>query len=404
MNDHPQVALLIETSRGYGRDVALGIARYARLHGPWSFHLKPGDFEQVFPQQKYWRGSGVFARLANAKIVEELAAANLPTIALDMTDEQLSKSSPASKFTDLRVDSEAAAELAAAHLMERRYPNYAFVGSTGFIWSERRRKRFQEVIGDAGYETHVFEVAERNHGEWDKVVPRLADWIASLPKPVGVMACNDEHGLHVLDACRHAGLKAPAEVGVVGVDNDTLLCELCSPTLSSVMLNGVEGGYQAASWLNEMMKKGRNKHRTIHVGALRVVTRQSTDLVTVDHKQVAIALSLINESCGREVTADSVAEQAKVSRRELDALFRDTIGRSVAAEIQRVRLNHARRLLEETDYPVPDIAEAAGYSSASYMVQVFRRELNTTPAKYRVGVRLLSVSPPERVDGQSAVR
>lgn len=393
----PQVALLIETARGYGRDVALGIARFARLHGPWSFHVTPGDFKQVFPEQEYWTGDGVFARLASAEIEGKLLAAGLPTIALDMSEEQLHPENPLSQFSDLRVDSEAAARMAALHLLERKYPSYAFVGSSGAVWSDRRQQEFCSTIHSHGFDTQVYQPEVQAHRRvWEREMPALTDWVANLPKPVGVMACNDECGLHVLDACRRAGLRVPEEVAVIGVDNDALLCELCSPGLSSVVLNGVEGGYRAAEYLDKLMRGDAQGAKTIMVSALRVETRQSTELQVVGNQQVTAAQAYINQTRGRALTADDVADHARVSRRELDGMFRDTLGRSIASEIQRVRLEHARRLLEETDHPIPNIAEAAGYSSASYMIQVFRRELGTTPSKYRSGVRSLSIAGAKR--------
>jgi LacI family transcriptional regulator len=297
------------------------------------------------------------------------------------------------RFSDLRVDSEAAARLAAEHLLERRYAHYAFVGTPGKVWSDRRQQTFRKVIGQAGHEVHVFEPTSSDPvGLWDREIHRLTEWVESLPKPVGIMACNDEHGLHVLDACRRSQVSVPDQVAVIGVDNDSLLCELCSPTLSSVVLNGVEGGYQAAAHLERMMRSGKNQPRQIQVSVLRVETRASTDLTGVNNHQVAAALAWIKRSRGREISADDVADQAELTRRELDILFRDNIGRSVSAEIQRVRLDNAKQLLEETDLPIPAIADAAGYSSASYMIQVFRRELNTTPSKYRSRLRTLTVA------------
>jgi LacI family transcriptional regulator len=397
MRKPPLVALLIETSRGYGRDVALGVARFARLHGPWSFHLTPGDFEQDFPSAEYWQGDGVLARLANKSIAEKLLAADLPTIALDKSEEQLDPSNPVSKFSDLQVDSEAVAEIAAEHLLERRYPHYAFVGTPGKVWSDRRLRTFKKMIAQAGHEVHVFEPQSTDpDGLWDREMPHLTAWVESLPKPVGIMACNDEHGLHVLDACRRNQLSVPDQVAVIGVDNDSLLCELCSPTLTSVVLNGVEGGYQAAAHLDRMMRTCKNQFRRIQVSVLRVETRASTDLSGVSNHQVASALAWIKRLRGREISADDVADQAELPRRELDILFRDNIGRSVSAEIQRVRLDNAKRLLEETDLPIPAVADAAGYSSASYMIQVFRRELDTTPSKYRSKLRTLTVAETEQ--------
>lgn len=389
MHDSPQVALLIETSRGYGREVSLGIARYARLHGPWSFHVTPGDFEQSMPASDYWKGDGVFARIASESIARQLLQRGLPTIALDLNDEQLDQQNPLSRFTDLRVDSRKAAELAATHLMERGYPFYGFVGSPTKVWSDRRQTAFCKMVRSEGYPVHVYE--PRISGRpirWEGEESRLTKWIASLPKPIGIMACNDEHGMHVLDACRAAGVTVPNDVAVVGVDNDELLCGLSDPPLSSVSLNAEEGGFEAAAWLDNLMRLGKNTSRRIEVGALRVVTRRSTDSVATVDQGVAKALLLIRRTAGRDLTPEMVAQSANLSRRELDSRLRSLIGRSVVDEIKRARLGHATKLLEETDYPIPEVAETAGYSSASYMIQVFRRVLDTTPAKYRVSKRV----------------
>jgi LacI family transcriptional regulator, galactose operon repressor len=101
MRDVPKIALLIETSRGFGRDFLLGIARYSRLHGPWSFHITPGDYKQVLPKMKQWGGTGIIARIADERIARAVIAANIPTIALGLTDEQLGPGNPLSKFSEI---------------------------------------------------------------------------------------------------------------------------------------------------------------------------------------------------------------------------------------------------------------------------------------------------------------
>lgn len=387
----PQVALLIETSRGYGRDISLGIARYARLHGPWSFHLTPGDFEQKMPDRNLWHGHGAFARLTGSEFCDQLLQAGIPTVALDMSEEQLVARNPLHVITDLRVDSVEAARLAAEHLFGLKLGGYAFVGTPGKVWSDRREASFCELVASEGLNPQVYRTKPvGGRVSWDFELPRLTQWVTELPKPVGIMCCNDEHGLHVLDACRRADAKVPEEIAVVGVDNDTLLCELCNPTLSSVVLNGVEAGYQAAAHLAELMRDGRNRPTRIVVDALRVEPRESTDRLAMGSEPVTRALAFMRQSMGQALNADAVAEHVKVSRRELDSLFRDTIGRSISVEIQRRRLEHAKRLLDETDHSIPTVAKESGYSSASYMIQVFQRELETTPAKYRSEIRTLS--------------
>lgn len=351
--------------------------------------MTPGDFEQTLPEMRYWGGDGVIARLENHRIEQELLEAGLPTIALDMSEEQLTPENPLSRFTDLRVDSHTAAELAADHLLERRYPAYAFAGLGGRVWSDRRAAAFATRIRGAGFEPAMYE-PPADEAHWEQERPLLADWIAALPKPVGIMACNDVRGRQVLDACRLAEVEVPKDAAVVGVDNDELFCELANPTLSSVTLNAVEAGYAAAARLDAMMRGEATEPTVLVVQALRVIARQSSDSTAIEDRSVAEAVSFIQRSKGRGISVPDVAKHANLPRRELDSRFRQTVGHTVLTEIQRVRLNHAKRLLEETDFAIPQVAEASGYSSASYMVQVFRQRLKTTPTKYRASVRKLS--------------
>ena len=65
----------------------------------------------------------------------------------------------------------------------------------------------------------------------------IASWVGSLPKPVGLMACNDVRGHQILMACSDRRIAVPEQVAVIGVDDDDLICELCHPPLTSVRQN-----------------------------------------------------------------------------------------------------------------------------------------------------------------------
>ena len=201
------------------------------------------------------------------------------------------------------------------------------------------------------------------------------------------MACDDNRGREVLEACRAAGLRVPEEMAVVGVDNDELLCELADPPLSSVALNAEAGGYRAAALLDRMMRGRSRKPTRLTVEPLHVVTRRSTDIVALDDAVVASALHFIHDHAGRPIGIDDVVERVLISRRALEIRFKKVTGRTLLAELRRVRLERARRLLQETDLSLSRVAGAAGYSSESYLTQVFRQELGQTPARYRRQVR-----------------
>jgi LacI family transcriptional regulator len=365
-----------------------GIVRYGRLHGPWSFYLTPGDFEQALPRMQQWGGTGTIARIETPRIAKAILAANLPTIALDLSDEQLRPGNPLAGLSQVESDSAGAARMAADHLMERGFQWYAFVGIARRVWSRRRQESFCAAIAEHGYATHVYQPPRRKQDRpWEREQGYLATWLAALPKPIGLMACDDERGREVLEACRIANLQVPEEVAVVGVDNDELLCELADPPLSSVALNAEQGGYRTAELLDQLMRRKGRKPRRLVVEPLHVVTRRSTEIVAIDDRSVAGALNFIHQQAGRPIQIDDVVRHVAISRRALEIRFRDAIGRTILSEIQRIRLQRAKRLLLETDLPLPIVAESAGFGTPSYLVQVFRQRVGVTPAKYRRQVR-----------------
>jgi LacI family transcriptional regulator len=376
--------LLIETARGYGRALLRGVVRYARLHGPWGFYVTPGDFAQVLPQMRLWGGTGIIARIETARAARAILASGLPTVALDLSEEQLRPENPLSRLSEVASDSYGAASLAAEHLLVRGFRHYAFVGLAGRIWSERRQTGFCERIRAAGFEPHVYVPPRRRRERlWEHEQGILADWLRRLPRPAGLMACNDDRGREVLEACRAADIRVPEEMAVIGVDNDELLCEVADPPLSSVALNAEAGGYRVAALLDRMMHGRVRKPARLKVEPLRVVTRRSTNIVALDDPVVAAALHFIHDHAGQPIDIGDVVDRVLVSRRALEIRFKQVTGRTLLGELRRVRLERARRLLLETDLSLSRIAGAAGYSSESYLTQVFRQELGQTPARYR---------------------
>ncbi|NQT39356.1 MAG: DNA-binding transcriptional regulator [Planctomycetes bacterium] len=388
MSGVPKVALLIETSRGYGRALLQGIVRYGRLHGPWAFYVTPGDFEQALPKMEQWGGTGIIARIETPKVARAILATGLPAVALDLSDRQRKRDNPLSKLCEISSDSYQAARMAAEHLLERGFGHFAFVGLPDRVWSKRRKESFCRRIAEAGFRTNVYVPPRRKRDrEWGSEQTIMAKWLAELPTPIGLMACNDDRGREVLEACRAARFDVPEQVAVVGVDNDTLLCELAAPPLSSVAMNAERGGYEAAQLLDRLMCGRRGKRQRIVVEPLHVVTRRSTDVVAMADLDVAAALRFIHDNAHRPIQVTDAVKITGLSRRALEIRFQQTLGRSIHAEIQRAHLERAKRLLLETDLPMPDVAEGSGFGSASYLGVVLHKQLGMTPARYRTHVR-----------------
>jgi LacI family transcriptional regulator len=386
-----KVALLVETSRGYGRGLLQGIIKYARLHGPWSFYIHPGDFEQALPEMKRWGGTGIIARIETAKVARAIRATGLPTICLDLSGKQIEPCGANWSPSEVHPDPVASVDLAVSHLIDRGFQRLAFVGVPDRIWSEQRQAAFTARLAREARDCIVYQPPGSNrHREWGREQEVLAQWLRGLPKPIGLVACNDDRGRQVLEAALVAGVQVPDEVAIVGIDNDDVFCELSSPPLSSVALNTERGGFETARLLDGLMSGTVRKPQQILVEPLWVVTRQSTDVLGIDDRDVAVALRFIRQHGDRAFGVKDVLAHVPISRRSLEIRFRRAVGRSIQQEIQRVHLDRAKRLLAETDLATDRIADQSGFSTASYMGQVFQKWLDLTPTQYRTHVRCRS--------------
>jgi LacI family transcriptional regulator len=384
MGNVPKVALLVETSRSFGRDFLMGVSRYARSRGPWTFHITPGDFEQAVPRMKQWGGTGIIARIPSQRIAKAILEANVPTIALGLTEEQRLPENPLSRLSNVSSDPQQVAEMAVRHLLGRRLSNFAYVGVEDRAWSRRRGEAFVQELRALGHDAIVYPAPKKNSWrQWEREQRFMADWLRSQPLPLGLFACNDDRGRQVLEVCRQCGLNVPEDVAVLGVDNDAVFCDLADPPLSSIALNAETAGYRAAQQLDEMMRGKSRETCRIAVEALEVVTRRSTDIVAIDDLEVVAALQIIRRDHGRTLSVADVATEVAVSRRYLERRFRTLVGRSILEEIQRVRLEYAKRLLIETAHPIATVADMSGFGSSAYFSQFFQKRVGTTPRRFR---------------------
>jgi len=380
-----KVALLIETSRGYGREVLRGVQQYARLHAPWSFYLTPGDYAQEVPKMQQWGGMGIIARIETQKTAEAIAATCLPAIILDMEPKY---KDVGFNFSEIHPDAEAISRMAADHFLIKGFNKFAFCGVPSRIWSVQREENFVRYLENSGFDCHVYQPPKtKSHQKWSWEQNFLADWLTSLPKPIGLMGCNDVRARQVLEACRIAGIQVPDEIAVLGVDNDELFCELSDPPLSSIAVNSQKAGYESAKLLDRLMRGQIRKPQELFVEPTHIAERQSTDVFAMEDREVASALRFIRQNSGQAIGVQEVLQQVALSRRALEMRFRRAMGWSIHAEIQRVRLDRIKQLLFDSGLPIPRIAELSGFSSPSYMAAIFRRETGQTPLKYRKQIR-----------------
>ena len=383
-----RVALLLETSTEYGRGLLRGIVKYARLHGPWSIYISPGHLEQVLPKARSWEGDGIIARIHSPRMAKSIRATGLPVVASSL--EEMTWDRPHHEFCEIRTDSPAIARMAALHLKQQGLRHFGFCGFDTCQWSIRREQAFTQFVTEAGLTCYKRRIPFANWLQrpgwiqtFESERPLIEGWLRSLPKPVGVMACNDACGREVLQACTTAGLRVPDDVVLVGVDNDELLCELSEPPLSSVALNVEQAGYEAAVVLDAMMS-GQSKHQeTVLVTPVKVVARRSSEVIAQDDPLVVAALRFIRDHAGQSIGVPEVVGELGVCRRTMERRFTRATGRSILAEITRCRLDRAKRLLMETDLPAHRVSTSSGFPSTKTFNRTFLRLEGQTATAFR---------------------
>jgi LacI family transcriptional regulator len=197
------------------------------------------------------------------------------------------------------------------------------------------------------------------------------------------MACYDFRGQQVLDACRRLGLAVPDEVAVIGVDNDELLCELSDPPLTSVVPNMQRTGYEAAALLDQMIAGKTARGQTHLIPPIGIATRQSTDVLVIEDRNVARAVHYIRQHACDGIQVKDVLRVVPQSRTLLESRFKRLIGRTPHEEILRVRLARVKELLVETDLSLDQIAERTAFNHVEYLSVAFRREIGIPPSQFR---------------------
>lgn len=372
----PSVAILVDTSRSYGRDIVRGIRRYVAEHGPWSLYLEPRDLRSSFPEWlKNWRGDGILSRTVDETMIRQLKATKLPVI-------ELRTSMLKHPFPFVGIDNSVIGSRVALHFRTLGFQHFACVQDASENFFLERRDTFIQAVNEAGFECPVFQSKHKN---WEQHQRDLATWLRDLPKPAGVFAVNDQMGFWVLDAARRAGLAVPEELAVVGAENDHMLCETASPPLSSVKLRGQAVGYEAARLLDEWMTKKRLPkpgERHLHAPG-DIVTRQSSDIVAVEDPRIAAALRFIRQNATQPLDVARVARECALSRSVLERRMKALIGRSPGEEIARLRFAAVEKLLLQTDLTLDAIAAKCGFTHPQYMAEAFRKRTGMTPGTFR---------------------
>ncbi len=392
-----RVGIIHGTELACFREVIRGINAFAALKGTWHIDL-------VSPIDDFI--SYVHEYQPDGLLLGQLSSHDERVKVTDMVGNCVSaigQHSPTNvrRIPEVEANDEAIGSMAAQYFVQKGFRNLAFMGAEA-NWSRERWAGFKRTAQEFGCEPRLLQHAEGPSPTGRGFVrPHYGDeivaWLRSLPKPVGVLACNDIRGRELNELCLEEDLKVPDQLAIMGVDNDDLECELSHPPLSSVAVPWREAGFRAASLLSDLFD-GKDVPAVRHlIDPTMVCERQSTDTLAIHDEEVAAAVRFIRENAHQRISVEDVLREVPAARRSLEKRFRAILGRSPLEEIRRVHIERAKHLLLTTDLAMPEIAEASGFTSAAWFSKAFHDIAGEAPISYRRRLR----QPHKLIDGES---
>lgn len=370
------VVLYLSTDSAYAREIIRGAVDYALHRHAWQLLYDEGPGDQPRRFRRYRHFHGVITHANTDEMRRAVVRLGVPTVLVEQDS-----------FAGLPVvrgDDWAVGRLAADHLADQGFRHAAFWGRARTEYARRREEGFFEEAASRGM--HCCPQPESPWGAcevFDGGPHDRSGWLRALPKPVGILCHNTSAAREMAITCRELGLYVPEEIALVGVDDDELACNASLPPLTAINQGTYMIGYRAATLLDELMAGGSPPEGEIRVLPSRLTPRQSTDALALEDPDLARAVQLIRGRALGELQVADVLAEIPVARRTLEMKFRRTLGRSIHEEINRVRIDHAKRLLLETNLAMPDLAIRCGFNYATVFTKVFRQMTGTTPKKFR---------------------
>lgn len=378
----PSILLVIQFENRFSRGTFPGVVAYTRQQTDW--RLVSRTLDQVYAFDHGLKGfSGIISVSADPR-VRQLAIENeIPCVRVgNSVDEQ--------GASWVSVDDTAIGMMAAEYFAGLGLKHFAYVGNGDWTFVQERLAGFSSGLASRGFDPVQHVMGAMYDGQRTRFERGVEKLLRSLPLPCGLLAANDPTAAAVVDQCRLLGLRVPDDIAVLGVDDDELTCELSEVPLSSIASPLHAIGYEAARLLHQSLAQPGKPSTQMRLPPLRVVDRASSDLIALEDEDVVAALRLISRHLAEPIGVEWVVKQLPVARRTLYRKFKTLVGRTILDQIHHVRFQKAKELLAESDLSLDVVAQRSGFVSACWLGNCFRRELNTTPARFRRGFRAKS--------------
>lgn len=275
--------------------------------------------------------------------------------------------------------------MAAEYFLSKGFTNFGFFGYNGVCWSDERCEAFRSRIMESCPEGSNFYMYDGQNIDnmWYYDQSELTEWLKSLPKPIAIMACDDNQGNILLQACELCGIHVPFDVAIVGVDNDEILCNMSNPSMSTINVDIERGGADAAAVAERMVKDPSYKGEDVVLKPLTVVERLSSSVFATNDKEVLMALRFIHANLDSKIMVTDVLDNVPMSRRLLEHRFKNMTGMTIYNYISIQRIERFAQLLISSNDSISEIAAKMDEFDTKSISRRFKELKGCTPSEFR---------------------
>ncbi|WP_286846854.1 xylose operon transcription regulator XylR [Proteiniphilum sp. UBA5463] len=376
-----KVLVLIDSTTEFSRRFLTGLIQYANENGPWTFYRLPSYYKALYGE------SGIVERIKEWKIEAVIAQWEYEGVDfLDQLDIPVflqSYRNISGRFSKISGDYIGAGVMAAQFFAKRHFKNFAFYGNKNFFWSKARAEGYRREVERIRGNYYYFESELLDSMQWSREHVELDNWLQGLPKPVALFACDDNFALQVSEMCKVNNINIPDELSLLGVDNDELICNLSHPSISSIVTDDENGGYQTGKMLQNLILNKNNIPFNINIDPVRIELRQSTEKYNISDSYVKTVLDYIHENIRLNISIDELTAIVPLSRRNLEKKFREATGTSVHQFILDKKVDLISTELLTTDKDLLDIAIETGFNDVRNVYRIFKKYTGYTPVSFR---------------------
>ncbi len=366
MSDKRRVAVLFSITQHM--QFMRGIADCAQQNGNWQLSMNPDPVVDMPPKSLVgWNGDGVILRLHSRADLEAIRSLRIPAANVAGSVEN-------SVVPRVMIDQEAVGRLAAEHLLKCGLQQFAYFGLRNVFYSQLRRRGFVDRLHAAGHECLVLELPHRfsKRQPWYQWNERLEQWLASLEKPVGLLAVHDPQANLVIEVCSRVGLGVPNDVAVVGVENNEVICGFAETPLTSIARDDWTIGFEGAALLGRLIEGQKPPESDILIAPNDIVMRESTDIVVVDDSYVVSATRYVRDHLDKPFGVEMLEKVTGISRRSLELRFGQCLKCTPHQYISRLRVQRAKVLLvRDKTMQLKQISRACGFPDTRRFRHVF---------------------------------